>query len=74
MDYEYYYKIYEGFFTSNKSERDDLWYASCYCGRLMATFINSIFKIHDHKSESEKLMEIKAMNDAYQNTFPPDEA
>ncbi|AIQ26939.1 hypothetical protein P40081_28640 [Paenibacillus sp. FSL P4-0081] len=72
-DYERYYNSYFEIFTREKESREDLWYASCYCGKLLASFLRNIL-IKNYDSESEKFEQIKALNDAYQKTFPPDEA
>lgn len=73
MDYERYYKSYFEIFMREKASREDFWYSSCYCGKLVTVFLGSIFN-KDYDSDTEKFEQIKALNDAYQNTFPPDEA
>lgn len=74
FDYESCYESYfEIFMREKESREEDRWYASCYCAKLLSLFLWDILKI-DYESESEKFERIKALNDAYQNTFPPDEA
>lgn len=73
FDYESYYNSYFEIFTREKASREDLWYSSCYCGKLLTVFLKSILE-KNYDSDSEKFEAIKALNDAYQNTFPPDEA
>ncbi|WP_375104920.1 hypothetical protein ACDZ28_13505 [Paenibacillus sp. RS8] len=73
LDYEFYYGHSLKTFSEYKDAYESKYEARSMCSRFFVLKVKSVF-VRTNISDEEKFNEIRAMNDAFNDSFPPDEA